>query len=480
MKFNKIFFGCMAASAMALASCSSEEVVNLGSQDSDVYGTGSELVTLSVAPEYTPTASRADALYNISDGKKADALIFAVYCEQEDGQYVLAPEFKKSNEGVGQITPGKGQNVLNVTTYPHQIRLAIDPSKTYKVVFWAEYSGNASYYTTTDLTQVTVNYENVLNNDELRDAFCAVTDPITVQTSSQEVVMHRPFAQINVGTSGADYAQIVKGESYTPNKKLAYSKIVLKGVANKINVLTDEISEPTETIEATFKWNKFASYVNINVPTTDEGTVDANKLVAGVDNEQFLTVHLNGDDVEETEGHAAYKTEYPTRNEDGTYLTETFKYLSMCYVLVPAAPVQAPDSQEPYTSTVLENVKVYFAENPDGTDNMVDKDDEGKAQTIDAFAYLSIDNVPVHRNWRTNILGGLQNTPNDDPDDPTSLFNTVRVCVHLCPIYDGEYTGFKTFTEWIHTTFPGHTEDDDCWHDPFHGHESGEDGDLAD
>ena len=69
---------------------------------------------------------------------------------------------------------------------------------------------------------------------------------------------------------------------------------------------------------------------------------------------------------------------------------------------------------------------------------------------------ISLTNVPVHRNWRTNILGGLawikdptdpdpdpedpdEPTPPDGPDDPTSVFKFTNILVSEDPLFFGDY-----------------------------------------
>lgn len=484
MRLNKkLLFGTLAASAMVLASCSNEEVVSVQQPVGEVYGTGSNLVTFTITSEDAVKATRAD----ISDGSQADVLLFAVY-EKKGDDYVLAPEFKKKENTVNKVEAAEGQNLLSVSKYPLTIQLATDPSKTYKVAFWAQNS-NCDAFVTEDLTAVRVRYpgvddgfevpalESKKNNDELRDAFCAVSNAFSGKSNKEEVIMHRPFAQINVGTSGADYANIVQGANMFPNRRPLYSKVIIKGAANTIDVLNDVISGSQDLV---FDWNKIPAYVFTNVPSRASYGSDEyynRALITGVTNEQYLKVNLNEPDNFEYE-ITKYKTDYPTREKgevegtEGKYLTETFKYLSMCYVLVPTTKKDNAETLDSYTdiyqSSVLNNLTVMFAENPDGTDNMVDKDAEGNAQTSPAYSYLSIDQVPVHRNWRTNILGGLKFTDPKDPDDETSIFSTTRICIHLCPIYWGENNGIVnsgTVTQWFDPViFP---IGDGSWHDKF-------------
>lgn len=459
MKLNKILFGSLAMTALAFASCSNEESLNLSNAAEDlVFGNGSEIVTLSLTPEAANLGTRADDPRHISDGTGVDVLMFTVYEKDETDAWVVSPEFKKSTAAVKGITPGYGQNILekSLSDYPTVIKLATDPAKTYKVAFWAQDS-KCNAFTTSDLEHVVVSYENAKNNDELRDAFCAVSAEISAQGgTSQEIILHRPFAQINVGTTGADFAKVLKDEDYFPNKKLMYSKIELEGVYNQLDILGNTISKKEGFDgKVTFNWNFFpAWWQQTQLPTAVDDILQ-------LDGEEFLNVRLNPNDTETA--LRQFKTAYPTYDpETETYLTDQFKYMSMCYVLVAATEdVKVNGEATSYKSSTLDKVTVYFAENENGTDNVVDPDNEGKVQTKPGYAYLSLQNVPVCRNWRTNIIGGL----NDDDDDETSLFSNTRLCVHLCPIYDGEFNHVNNqkdaegVTIWTTNLFPHPTVD---------------------
>ena len=79
----------------------------------------------------------------------------------------------------------------------------------YQMVFWAQspQAADNGVYNISDLRAVKVNYANAKSNDEYRDAFYAYVEPFQVtQSFTQEVTLHRPFAQINFGTSDLAYA----------------------------------------------------------------------------------------------------------------------------------------------------------------------------------------------------------------------------------------------------------------------------------
>lgn len=482
-------------------------------------------VCLSVQPQ---SELRTRATYNpsISQGKKVDMLIYAVYEVNRDKdkdneivdykllvQYGLGDLTEYGLENKGK-TVGKGQTVLvpafsgGKIDQQHEIKLRLMRNREYAVAFWAQHNDTKAF-NTSDLRKVEVIYKDAKNNDELRDAFCKVEVFRAAAGLSQTVILQRPFAQINVGTTGADYYNHLSfaNQNYqagAPVKKsVLYSSITLTGVANFIDVVTDEISSiKTDNFDgttATFAPAKIAAYWEVNpwdnvenklslnlgqligsddpetANTTDSGPdPDAQYIFPSfVENEEFLMINLDdhGDSdktynkAHTTEdanlaGYLKYKTEYPTIDEEGVYLTETFKYLSMCYVLVPAAKVSDSDPEEepaekvsdpdseketsdPYRGSVI-NVSFKMGDNA----NLQDDDTKG----LWCNEQITLTSVPVHRNWRTNILGGLygkdKNYPDKDVEDPSSLFEKkyIEATIYVNPSYAGDYN--RNGQEW--------------------------------
>ena len=457
-------------------------------------------ITFSVSSESAALLSRADEegkngpgqwQNSIGRGQNIDMLIYAVY-EENGGEPTLLTQYGEGLKGTKvdeddtdgtdafngeepalknrQIKDGSdgytivnlGDRFKNGDTYSITLRLM--RNKEYRLVFWAQ-SSRTEAFNTDKLESVTVNYAGAKNNDELRDAFCKVERFSVSPTSStnRKVILTRPMAQINVGTTGADYRNIIVNENIYNNIKIVYSKITLKGVSNTINVVDDTIGDASNDA-VTFDYDVIAAFYNIdkaNIPTEDED------LYSGaVEGEELLVINLNHD----TE-IKKYKTNYPTVDAKGRYLTEEFKYLSMCYALVPAAKIASDDEQDAYGNSTLSEVRVYFAE----ADENGEMDESSECNTI------TLTNVPVHRNWRTNILGGLRwmedptdpdpkynpedpsypKNPNDpdypgpdpkdptnptpeppkDPSDPSSVFSLKTYAVYMDNSFNGEFNG---------------------------------------
>lgn len=320
----------------------------------------------------------------IGKGEKIDMLVYAIY----DDTYTLLTQYGQGNIAVAgaspfnSLTPAlsdsdnslhKGQTIVNVGPTlanggSYKITVRLMRNKVYHMAFWAQ-SSKTTAYNTNDLEEVTVSYDG-LSNDELRDAFCKVETFSVSADTDLEVVLTRPFAQINVGVTGPAYN----------NQPVKYSTMSLSGVANEIDVVRNIISGNEKVV---FGWNKLASYVNTDIPDNPTSPVQ---------NEEFLLADLDFDG-----SIKGYQTGFPSNTN--IIWTETFKYLSMNYVLVSSS-----------SSTVLSEVKIALSDNKNG------KDDYD----------LTLQNVPVRQNWRTNILSGFQRN--------STIFNSSDLQIDQDPI----------------------------------------------
>lgn len=210
---KKLFLGMFAAAGMLLAtSCSNDEL--------DVVQSGNEAqVTFSLAAE-GGIATRA-----ISDGTGADVLMYAVF--DKDGKRINTIQ-KVSKTGV---------------TFPTTENITLAKGQTYKVAFWAQ-DNDCKAYTVSDDMNVTVNYandENKVNNDETRDAFFKTVEFTVTGSTSIDVELKRPFAQINVGVTKEDWdAAVASGIT------IAQSSVVIKNAATSLNLLDGTVSGETE------------------------------------------------------------------------------------------------------------------------------------------------------------------------------------------------------------------------------------------
>ena len=276
---KKLFLGMFAAAGMLLAtSCSNDEL--------DVVQSGNEAqVTFSLAAE-GGIATRA-----ISDGTGAKKLVYAVY--NANGELIKTIANTDVN---GQIVDNSAfDNGLT-----ENVTITLAKGQQYTVAFWAQ-NPNCTAYTTTDLKNVTIDYAG-LNNDETRDAFFKAETFTVTGNTEIDVVLKRPFAQINVCVYQSDWDAAVASEI-----EIEKSKVTIEKAATSINLLTGEV-EGEETVEYGFA----------TIPT------------------QFTTPETLDVDLD----------------KDGT--KEKYVYLSMSYIL-------ANDATTGYAKATLEDLDFTFA-----------------------------------------------------------------------------------------------------------------------
>ncbi|MCH5307501.1 MAG: hypothetical protein J1E37_05420 [Prevotella sp.] len=475
MKHNRYtkFFGWFAAATLLLTTSCTDDLFN---------GNGSNLsdevtVSFTLAPEKfsvpNNSARRASGeegengghvdytASHISDGSKADILIYAVY--DKNGNLLehytdgIASDLADDPNFKGLERPG--QTIMKIEQFPVTINLTLKRGEEYSIAFWAQ-SSKTKAYNTNDLKKVEVIYSEIdnsesdteggdakttttPNNDELRDVFCRSVKFKAGEDGgiAQNVYLYRPLAQINVGASGYDYETAVRNARV----QYKYSKIRINRGARYLDVVEDKVyttttgDDPygeTQTNEAfsaiDFGWAPIPAYVNkvLNneLPPTDPSYTkydfeDDDAQKAQYEDEEFLKVHLY-DGVDMTgkhptekgeDGYLEYATLSKYKDQDKDYLSETFKYLSMCYVLTPSTKE---------TSTVLDNVQVWLATDDQGTDE---------------YPLLNIDHVPAQRNWRTNIVGNLLTTQR--------TFE-IKLDTDFAGEYNGIYGGDVDDTQW--------------------------------
>ena len=220
----------------------------------------------------------------------------------------------------------EGMPVSKDVTFPTTETITLAKGQTYRIAFWAQNKACTAYNVSNDMV-VTINYQGALSNDETRDAFFKTVEVTVTGDAELDVELTRPFAQLNVGIYESDWTA---GED--AGIVISTSRAVVKQAASTLNLLDGTVDDP---VDVTFNF--------ANIPTDD------------------LSVDLNG---------------------DGT--AETFKYLSMNYIL----PF---DELTGESSTTLNDLEFTF--HPKTGNDIV------LTQGLDA--------VPVQRNWRTNIIGQI-------------------------------------------------------------------------
>ena len=235
------------------------------------------------------------------DGLTATTLSYAVYEE-------------------GKTTPViTSEDEVTFENRQASVSLRLAKGKTYDFIFWADAYGKGDAknpYTVDFNTQtLTVNYDNALSNDESRDAFFGKATVTVKGAVSQNIILKRPFAQLNIGTN-----DMAEAKTSGLNTEALQSSVKVSGIFRSMNLMSGEVFNSVEDV--TFGLN-------------------------AIPEETFTA--------------------------DG----RTFNYLALNYLLVSG-------------EKGLVNCKFSYT---DGA-------------TTDTKT-MTIDNVPVQRNYRTNIFGSL-------------------------------------------------------------------------
>ena len=163
----------LAAALTVLAlGCNKEQVAVDGTPDG-------EEVAVTFAAELPGTITKA-----IGDGLTAKNLSVAVYDDASNaaGAHIVALDKTAVFEA------------LHTT-----VEYSLVKGKTYHFIFWAQAEG-APYTFNPETKKVAINYTGAAN-DEKRDAFYAVKTLKVTGPATEPVQLHRPFAQVNFGTS---------------------------------------------------------------------------------------------------------------------------------------------------------------------------------------------------------------------------------------------------------------------------------------
>ena len=461
MTMNKIYLNIIALVGMLLLMSCADEIVSSGATGAS----DDNAITLSLNSEAQPTLTRTRA---ISTGSHINQLIYKIYKKnattskfEEDTYYLAKNEYKiddthtlKNCAVIDEYQPGQQYN----------IRLIPNPAdkdgQEYKIVCWAQEKDSKYFDLTKFPEEISVKYDEEENgnltcttNIEERDAFyCSRTFKVSEKGTNVKIVLKRPFAQINVGTSGWDYEGFATIEPDATVIK--YSKMTISDVATAFSPLNNKCdASGLKTI--TFDWSKLPAYRNLNFEEIDEDNItgvyendhnDGKKTnkpgiftTAGVE-EEFLQLMLKRN-VSSTEKDAYDYADKKDAYEYSPYIgwkeydrlcaevtdhnafldsifTETYKYLSMCYVLVPFTVTEDANGNEiSRTNSPVRNITFDCAEN---------KPAEGEKWTGvlgEGNSVLSLTQVPVGSNCRTNII----------TTDGTGLFmnaNEMKVAIY--------------------------------------------------
>ena len=206
MKQTKYIFA--AALAVLALGCNKEQVAVDGTPDG-------EEVAVTFAAELPGTITKA-----IGDGLTAKNLSVAVYDDASNAA------------GTHIVTLDKTAvfDALHTT-----VEYSLVKGKTYHFIFWAQAEG-APYTFNPETKKVAINYTGAAN-DEKRDAFYAVKTLKVTGPATEPVQLHRPFAQVNFGTSDSAAATVA---GVTPTASL----FTATDAASSFDVFAGEGTDP--------------------------------------------------------------------------------------------------------------------------------------------------------------------------------------------------------------------------------------------
>ncbi len=224
---RKIYlWGIATIIALFFTSCSQTEPENL-SNEAEVT--------------FTLNIENAIATRAISDGTGANQITFAIF--NENGSEIFTPKTSRTISG---------NQLLNGV----EIKATLVKGNTYKACFWAQNSNCTAYSISEDM-KVTINYEG-LNNDETRDAFFAYTEPFTVDVNPRlRVILKRPFAQINVGSTKDDIDAITAS-----GVKVSKSEAIIEDIPSELNLFNGNTDKPVNVNYALAAMPKEKLYVD--------------------------------------------------------------------------------------------------------------------------------------------------------------------------------------------------------------------------
>lgn len=360
---KKIFYlASLGLTSLLATSCANEDVTPVAED-----GVTSFSITLPA-----DMSSRA-----FNSGTKATNLYVAVY-EADGAKRCLFSNFG----GAGDTEPNgmvvNNFNGLLTTT----VKVSLVKDKAYDIICWAQSygMGEGSPYTWNETDKsISVNYAGMTNYDEARDAFLGhKTGFVSGVTADHDIVLKRPFAQINLGTNDVQAYKYASGD---PNPTFG---MTITGASTTVNLadgtLSGEAAQPVTVALA-------AADTRTGFPVTMTPALDYLAMGYVLPGAGLLTVDLNtnGKTKFATYNSVPSQTNFCT-NIYGSLLTNPEQFT---VTISPAFSEPANNVVEPWdgvsktavTPTIEGNVRVFpvklpsefawVAENASGTDKVV-------------------------------------------------------------------------------------------------------------
>ncbi len=175
-------------------------------------------------------------------------------------------------------------HVGNMANAQGSVSMRLASGMDYKLVFWADTKLTDSPYSITDAGVLTVDYAKMTGNDDTMDAFYLSTTYHAGNSTSESVILKRPFAQVNFGTDDLNLDVVKKAYSNGVRTTVAleaYTEMnLVSGKASKPISLTTNVGSHRDLTSERFPAGQGAtaaddlySYLNMGyVLVPSEGT----------------------------------------------------------------------------------------------------------------------------------------------------------------------------------------------------------------
>ena len=233
MKKNYLFGFFAMATMLFTASCQEEDIAGINAGNSDV-------VTFAVNMKQT-AATRAEAAL-AGRGKQANKLYYGVYENVGENKWKLIPAISAAQDE-GNVAPA------DISTGNVNVEIKLAKQKEYSVIFWATNENNNVCDVDWAARKMTMMDATATANTEANDAFWAYETVTLNGAVAKTVDLYRPFAQLNIGASKADFKA-----AHDAQVDVNQSQIVLKKVANTFNMETGTASGEAD-VELTYAYN---------------------------------------------------------------------------------------------------------------------------------------------------------------------------------------------------------------------------------
>lgn len=314
-----------------------------------------------------------------NSGTKATNLYVAVY-EADGAKRCLFSNFG----GAGDTAPN-GMEVNNFNgSLTTTVKVSLVKDKAYDIICWAQSyeMGEGSPYTWNETDKsISVSYAGMGNYEEERDAFFGrKTGFISGVTTDHEIVLKRPFAQINLGTND------VQAYKYASGDQNPAFGMTITGASTTVNLADGTLSGEADPVTVALA----AADTETGFPVTMTPALDYLAMGYVLPGAGLLTVDLNtnGKTKFATYNSVPSQTNFCT-NIYGSLLTnpEQFTVTISPAFSEPANNVEQWDgvSKTAVTPTMEGDVRVFsvklpsefawVAENASGTDKVVLNDD---------------------------------------------------------------------------------------------------------